>query len=262
MSRNDDTEQTDMTLQRYLITIEYDGSGLVGWQRQDNGPSVQEYLEEAAAKLCNQPTTIQGSGRTDAGVHAHAQAAHLDVPASLSARSVMLGLNSWLQTDQVSVLSAQPVHADFKARFDAVKRRYWYRILDRATPSALDRNRVWHTRTPLDAEAMAQAASYLVGRHDFTSFRASLCQANSPVRTLDRLDIMRAGDEIHLFAEARSFLHHQIRNFAGSLVQVGNGKWRPEKIKQILEAKDRSAAGPTAPPQGLYLMHIDYQNLD
>ena len=249
---------TAPSLQRFLITIEYDGAGLVGWQRQDNGPSVQQYLEQAAAQLCSQPTPIQGSGRTDAGVHATGQAAHLDVPAHLDARAVRMGLNAWLKTDQIAVLSARLVDNNFNARFDAVKRYYCYRILDRATPSALDRHRVWHHTKALDHQAMMQAAQHLVGHHDFSSFRASLCQARSPVRTLDRLDVMRVADEVHIIAEARSFLHHQIRNFAGSLVKVGSGKWPPEKMAEILAYKDRSKAGPTAPPHGLYLTKIDY----
>ncbi len=245
-------------LQRYLITVEYDGTGLVGWQRQDNGPSVQQFLEQAAAKLCNQPTAIQGSGRTDAGVHATGQAAHLDVPAHLDSRAVRMGLNAWLQSKQIAVLSAQAVSTDFNARFDAKKRYYCYRILDRATPSALDRHRVWHHKTALDHTAMHDAAQHLVGRHDFTSFRASLCQAQSPVRTLDALKVIRVGEEVHILAEARSFLHHQIRNFAGSLSFVGSGKWTAEHIAEILAQKDRSKAGPTAPPHGLYLTRINY----
>ena len=250
--------KTSPALQRMLITIEYDGTGLVGWQRQDNGPSVQAYLEAAAKKLTNQPTPIQGSGRTDAGVHACAQAAHLDVPASLNSYAVVNGLNAWLETRQISVLSAQPVEAEFHARFDATERGYLYRILDRPIPASLRRQHVWHHRRKLDVEAMNEAAQQLVGQHDFTSFRATGCQANSPMRTLDSLSVSRAGDEVHIRARARSFLYHQVRNFTGTLALVGTGKWTPEDVKTALEAKDRAKAGPTAPPHGLYLTDIIY----
>ena len=245
-------------LTRYLIRIEYDGTGLVGWQRQDNGPSVQQFLEEAAEKLTGQPTAIQGSGRTDSGVHALGQAAHLDVPAHFDNRAVMRGLNAWLRSDQIAVLSAEQVGDEFNARFDAIERRYLYRILDRPVPSAINRHRLWHHKVPLDETAMHQAAQHLVGRHDFTSFRATQCQANSPVRTVDALTVSREGDEIHIIAIARSFLHHQIRNFAGSLSLVGRGKWTESDLKAALEACDRSAAGQTAPAHGLYLTDILY----
>ncbi len=245
-------------LQRMLITIEYDGTGLIGWQRQNNGPSVQAYLEAAAKKLTNQATPIQGSGRTDAGVHACAQAAHLDVPPSFSSSAVVNGLNAWLETSQISVLSAQPVMSEFHARFDAVEREYLYRILDRRIPTSLRRQHVWHHRRKLDVEAMNKAAEQLIGQHDFTSFRATGCQANSPMRTLDSLSVCRAGDEVHIRARARSFLYHQVRNFTGTLALVGAGKWTPEDVKTALEAKDRSKAGPAAPPHGLYLTNIVY----
>jgi tRNA pseudouridine38-40 synthase len=245
-------------LTRYLIRIEYDGTGLVGWQRQDNGPSVQQFLEDSAEKLTGQPTAIQGSGRTDSGVHALGQAAQLDVPAHLDNRAVMRGLNAWLRSDQIAVLSAEQVGDEFNARFDAIERRYLYRILDRPVPSAINRHRLWHHKVPLDETAMHQAAQHLVGRHDFTSFRATQCQANSPVRTVDALTVSREGDEIHIIAIARSFLHHQIRNFAGSLSLVGRGKWTESDLKAALEACDRSAAGQTAPAHGLYLTDILY----
>ena len=248
----------DMPMQRMLITIEYDGTGLVGWQRQNNGPSVQAYLEAAAEKLTNQKTAIQGSGRTDAGVHATAQAAHLDVPASLNSFAVVNGLNAWLETGQISVLSARPVHQDFNARFDATDRGYLYRILDRRTPSSLRRQQLWHHRTTLDVEAMHEAAQRLVGQHDFTSFRATGCQANSPLRTLNSLTVSREGDEVHIKARARSFLYHQVRNFTGTLALVGTGKWQADDVSAALAAKDRTKAGPTAPPQGLYLTDIIY----
>ena len=249
---------SEIPMRRILITIEYDGTGLVGWQRQNNGPSVQAYLEAAAEKLTNRETPIQGSGRTDAGVHATAQAAHLDVPASLNNFAVVNGLNALLENDQISVLSAHPVGTDFNARFDAIDRGYLYRILDRRTPSSLRRHQLWHHRTPLDVQAMHEAAQQLVGHHDFTSFRATGCQANSPLRTLNSLSVSREGDEVHIRARARSFLYHQVRNFTGTLALVGAGKWQPEDIRAALAAKDRGKAGPTAPPQGLYLTDIVY----
>ena len=246
-------------LQRMLIRIEYDGTGLVGWQRQDNGPSVQAFLEDAAKKLTTRSTPVQGSGRTDAGVHATGQAAHLDVPTHLTATDVMRGLNALLETEQISVVLAQPVTAAFNARFDAVQRSYLYRILARPAPSALRRNAVWHHRAKLDAIAMHEAAQTLIGKFDFSSFRAAGCQAASPIRTMDYLSVLQADDEIHITAKARSFLYHQIRNITGSLVQVGMGKWDVAAFTRIRDAKDRAEAGPTAPPQGLYLTHIDYK---
>ena len=234
---------------RMLITIEYDGTGLVGWQTQSTGPSVQEYLEAAAKKLTGADTLVYGAGRTDAGVHATGQTAHLDVPDKLDARAVMRGLNAWLKTDQICVLSARAVDTDFHARFDATERRYLYR------------HRVWYQKKPLDVAAMKAAAPYLIGKHDFTSFRATACQADSPLRTLDRLEVTAVGNEIHITAAARSFLHHQIRNIAGSLVQVGLGKWPAEKMGTVLDARDRQAAGPTAPAHGLYFTGVDYARL-
>jgi len=247
---------------RMLITIEYDGTGLVGWQTQSTGPSVQEYLEAAAKKLTGMDTLVYGAGRTDAGVHATAQAAHLDVPDKLDARAVMRGLNAWLKTDQICVLSARPVDDGFHARFDARERRYLYRVYSAQVAPALERQRVWYQKRPLDIEAMQKAATYLLGKHDFTSFRATACQADSPVRTLDKLELTQTGDEIHITAAARSFLHHQIRNITGSLVQVGLGKWPAEKMRDVLVACDRKEAGPTAPAHGLYLTGVDYDELD
>ena len=245
-------------MRRMLITIEYDGTDLVGWQTQDTGPTVQAHLEAAAARLTGQDTAIYGAGRTDSGVHATGQAAHLDVPDRFDERAVMRGLNALLDTPQIRVLSARSVPDAFHARFDAVERAYLYRLICQPCAPALDRFRVWHHRRMLDWQAMAQAAQHLTGRHDFTSFRATACQAESPVRTLDQLDVAQIGSEIHITASARSFLHHQIRNITGSLVQVGLGKWAPEKMAEILAACDRRAAGPTAPPHGLYLTRVSY----
>ena len=247
--------------QRMLITIEYDGHQLVGWQSQENNPSVQGFLEAAAKKLTTEPTFVYGAGRTDAGVHATAQAAHLDVPKHLDERAVLMGLNSWLQTKQISVLSARAVAADFHARFDARERGYLYRISERMIPSAIDRHRVWNHRGDLDTRAMHEAAQILIGKHDFSSFRATGCQAASPIRTLDELSVTRTDTEIHIRARARSFLHHQIRNFAGSLVRVGTGKWTAQDLARVLAAKDRTQAGQTAPAHALYLTSVRYPDL-
>ena len=245
-------------MRRILITIEYDGGPFHGWQRQVNGRTVQQVLEEAAHQLTGQETLVQAAGRTDAGVHASGQAAHLDVPEKFDAERVMAALNALVGQQPVSVIAAREVPADFHARFSATGRRYLYRILPRRQPPALDLGRVWHHKTALDTDAMKCAADMLIGRHDFTSFRATHCQADSPVRTLDTLDVASAGAEIHIHAAARSFLHHQVRNMVGTLALVGAGKWHPEQVAAALAACDRSAAGPTAPPEGLYLTAVSY----
>ena len=244
---------------RYFITIEYDGGGYVGWQRQNNGPSIQEHLETAASAILGQRQEVlmQGAGRTDAGVHATGQVAHCDLPSGFAEAQLPLALNAHLPSD-IRVISARQVPDDAHARFDAIGRSYRYRIFPRKIASALLAGRVWHFPYPLDIEAMAEAAKRLIGKHDFTSFRATGCQANSPVRTLNSLSVIRSDDEIHIRAHARSFLYHQIRNFAGSLALVGAGKWQAEDIRIVLEACDRTKAGPTAPPQGLYLTEIEY----
>lgn len=246
---------------RILITIEYDGAPFVGWQRQDNGASVQAALEAAAEAFIGAPTPITGAGRTDSGVHATGQAAHLDVPKKFDANRVMQALNAHLGAVPVTVHSAREVPATLHARFSATGRRYLYRILPQRQKPALDLGRVWHHRKSLDSERMHAAAQILVGRHDFTSFRASQCQASSPVRTVDRLSVQRVGDEIHLQAEARSFLHHQVRNIIGTLALVGIGKWDIADLQQALAACNRATAGPTAPPWGLYLVGVDYADL-
>ena len=241
-----------------LLRIEYDGTPFVGWQTQENGNSIQKELEVAAQKLIGEPTHIQGAGRTDSGVHAVGQAAHLDVPLNYSTHSVMMGLNSYLKGLPISVLSATKVGGKFNARFDAIERHYLYRILIRRAPPSLNAFRVWHLKNELDYEAMNIAAEYLVGKHDFTSFRAAACQAKSPVKTLTDLRISKVEDEIHIEAYARSFLHHQVRNIVGTLKLVGEGKWDRTDILSALAARDRSAAGPTAPATGLYLMAVIY----
>ena len=243
---------------RYKLTIEYDGTGLVGWQRQPAGISVQASLEEAVAKFCGERVTVHGAGRTDAGVHALAQVAHLDLAREHDPETIRGALNYHLRPAPISVLAAEPVAADFDARRSAIGRVYRYRILNRRPPPMLDRMRVWHVSPPLDVAAMQEGARRLVGKHDFSTFRDSLCQAKSPVKTLDALEVSRAGEEIHIEARARSFLHHQVRNMAGTLKLVGLGQWSPDDVARALDAKDRRAGGPTAPAAGLYLVAVTY----
>src|SRR3984885_6710217 len=243
---------------RYRITLEYDGTPFVGWQRQDNGASVQGALEAAIEKLSGERVTVTGAGRTDAGVHALGQVAHFDLVKEFEPGKVRDALNYHLRPDPVSVLEAAIADSEFHARFSAAGRHYLFRILNRRSPPALEDGRVWHISPKLDAEAMHAAAQMLVGQHDFTTFRAAECQAQSPVKTLDRLDVSQRADEIHIEASARSFLHHQIRSFAGSLKLVGEGKWQPRDVAAALAARDRSRCGPVAPPDGLYLVKVDY----
>ena len=243
---------------RYKITVEYDGGGFVGWQRQANGPSVQAALEEAIRRFCGETVLVEGAGRTDAGVHALGQVAHFDLAKHTTADTVMKAVNFHLKPAPVAVLAAEAVADDFHARFSATKRTYLYRIVNRRAPLALQRGHAWFVPQPLDAEAMHRIEQLLVGRHDFTSFRASECQAQSPVKTLDLLSVVRAGEAIDLRAAARSFLHHQVRNFVGSLKLVGEGRWTAGDLRRALEARDRAAAGPTAPACGLYLTEVNY----
>ena len=243
---------------RYKLTLEYDGTGLVGWQRQPNGVSVQGALEDAVEKFCGERVTVHGAGRTDAGVHALAQCAHLDLTREAPTETIRSALNHHLRPATISVLAVEPVAGDFHARLSATLRVYRYRILNRRPPPMLDRMRVWHVAPPLDVAAMQKGAQHLVGRHDFSTFRDSLCQAKSPIRTLDTLDVTRVGEEIHIEARARSFLHHQVRNMAGTLKLVGLGQWSPDDVATALEARDRRAGGPTAPAEGLYLVEIQY----
>jgi tRNA pseudouridine38-40 synthase len=243
---------------RYRLTLEYDGAPFVGWQRQDNGASVQGALEAAIEKLSGERVTVTGAGRTDAGVHALGQVAHFDLVKEFEPGKVRDALNHHLRPDPVSVLEAAVTDGEFHARFSATGRHYLFRILNRRSPPALENGRVWPVSPRLNAEAMHMAAQYLVGQHDFTTFRAAECQAQSPVKTLDRLDVSRRADEIHIEASARSFLHHQIRSFAGTLKLVGEGKWTPLDVKKALDARDRSACGPVSPPEGLYLVKVDY----
>ena len=243
---------------RYKLTIEYDGRPYVGWQRQENGRSVQQAIEEAVAGFSGETVTVKGAGRTDSGVHALGQVAHIDLTRDWPADTVRDALNAHLKPETVAILAAEAVAADFDARFSAVRRHYLYRLLDRRAPPVIDRGRVWWVSQRLDAEAMHQAAQALVGKHDFTTFRSSECQAKSPVKTLDRLDVSRAGDEIVVRAEARSFLHNQVRSMVGTLKKVGDGKWPVSAVAEALEAADRTRSGPVAPPDGLYLVKVDY----
>ena len=245
---------------RYKLTIEYDGTSLLGWQRQLDGPSVQQYLEEILAKLNGFHQEIVSAGRTDAGVHALGQVAHIDLKRDMEPWKIREAFNGNLQAAEIpiSVLDVTPVDDSFNARFSARKRAYIYRILNRRAPSPLLRNRVWWVPRPLNIELMRQGARHLLGHHDFSSFRAAACQAKSPIKTLDKLDISTQGEEIIFYVEAKSFLHHQVRNFVGTLKLVGEGRLSPDDIKHILAAKDRSAAGPTAPASGLYLAKVEY----
>jgi tRNA pseudouridine38-40 synthase len=244
---------------RYKLTIEYDGTGLVGWQRQANGVSVQEALETAFERFCGERLTVFGAGRTDAGVHALAQVAHVDLAREMDLETIRGAINHYLRPHAISILDVVPAPPGFDARLSAKSRRYLYRILNRRAPPALERGRVWHVAPPLDAEAMQAGARHLVGHHDFSTFRDSLCQAKSPVKTLDVLDVTQHGEEIRIAARARSFLHHQVRNMAGTLKLVGLGQWRPEDVATALAARDRRAGGPTAPAEGLALVAIDYR---
>jgi len=245
---------------RYKLTIEYDGRGLVGWQRQANGLSVQEALETAVAEFCGESVTVHGAGRTDAGVHALAQTAHLDLKRSAVPEVLRSAINHYLRPHAISVLAAERVHDEFDARLSAIGRIYLYRILNRRAPPALERGRVWQVSPPLDLDAMRDGARHLVGHHDFSTFRDSLCQARSPLKTLDALEVAHDGGEIHITARARSFLHHQVRNMVGTLKLVGLGRWHPDDVARALAARDRRAGGPTAPAEGLYLVEIRYSD--
>ncbi len=243
---------------RYKLTIEYDGSPFSGWQVQAQQASVQGVLEQALARICGAAVMVHGAGRTDAGVHATGQVAHVDLEKEWSTFELRNAINGNVRPHPVSVLEAEKVDENFHARFSATRRHYLYRILNRRAPPALERGHVWWLPVDLDADAMHEAAQVLVGWHDFTTFRSAACQAKSPEKTLDRLDVMRFDDTIEIRAEARSFLHHQVRSMVGSLRLVGDGKWRARELKRALDVKDRTACGPMAPPDGLYLLRVDY----
>lgn len=247
---------------RYKLVVEYDGTPYKGWQLQTNGPSVQEAVERAIRRFANHDIRIHCAGRTDSGVHATHQVIHVDLDKVWPSDTVRDATNAHLKGHPIAILSAALVPDSFNARMSAVKRHYLFRILNRRSPPALDANRVWHVAWQLDANAMHEAAKSLVGRHDFTTFRAAECQASGPLRTLDRLDVERIGDEVRIFASARSFLHHQVRSMVGTLERVGAGKWAIEDVKAALDARDRQRCGPMAPSAGLYLIGVDYPSHD
>ncbi len=243
---------------RWRLTIEFDGGPFMGWQRQDHGPSVQQALEEAIHRMTGELTAVHAAGRTDAGVHALAMAAHADIAKTLTEHRLREGLNALVRPHPISVLAVEQVADDWHARFSCIGRKYLYRILNRRAPSGLDRGRVWHVPVQLDAEAMAEGAAMLVGQHDFTTFRSVHCQSESPVKTLDRLEVTRMGEEIHVEAAARSFLHHQVRSMVGCLALVGRGQWQPDDMRRALEARDRAELGLNAPSEGLYFVEAVY----
>ena len=243
---------------RYRLTIEYDGRGYAGWQRQENGPSIQAALEESIFRLSAQRVTVTGAGRTDAGVHARGQVAHFDLTRAFPADTIRDALNAHLRPQPIAVLDAELAPSDFHARFSAISRSYGYRMLCRRAPPALEAGRVWHVGRRLDADAMREGARLLIGQHDFTTFRAAECQAQSPVKTLDFFEVREQDSEICFMVSARSFLHHQVRSMVGTLKIVGEGKFKPEHVARVLAARDRSACGPVAPPEGLTLVRVDY----
>lgn len=251
-----------MTLQRWKITLEYDGTDYYGFQLQPDGfATIQQRLEAALKAFCQQDIRIHVAGRTDAGVHALGQVCHFDLDygdRDLTGPNLAKAINAHLGKDKISILSAQPVSDAFHARFNAKNKLYRYQILNRAAPPTLDANQFWHRRKLLDEKTMHQAAQYLLGLHDFSSFRAAECQAKTPEKTLDRCDVTRIGDHVMIEVEGKSFLHHMVRNIAGTLCMVGDGKWTPQDVKTALEAKKREAGGPTAPAHGLIMMRVDY----
>jgi tRNA pseudouridine38-40 synthase len=258
---------------RYKLTIEYDGTSYAGWQKQTSQPSIQEAIGTALYKFSGVEAEVIGAGRTDAGVHAVGQVAHVDLPREYDPFRIMQGINFHLfnplatseddtfdvpPANRIAILKVEIVNDDFHARFSATRRHYLYRIVNRRARLALEAGRAWHVIETLDENAMREAAQLLLGTHDFTSFRDTECQAKSPVKTLEQLKIQRSGEELHIITNARSFLHHQVRIMVGTLAFVGKGKWQPGDVQKALEAKDRAKAGPTAPPDGLYLMGVDY----
>ncbi|MDB5555510.1 MAG: tRNA pseudouridine(38,39,40) synthase TruA [Rhizobium sp.] len=245
---------------RFRMLVEYDGTPYVGWQRQDNGHSVQGAIEKAIHSMTGEWISLRAAGRTDAGVHAYGQVCHVDLSREWKGQTLANGINAYLvaENEKVAIREAEAVPETFDARFSATKRHYLYRIISRPAPIAIEAMRAWHIKKPLDHEAMHAAAQMLVGYHDFTTFRSVRCQARNPARTMDRVDVSRTGELVEIRASAQSFLHNQIRSFAGTLKMVGEGKWTPQDVKDALEAKDRTRCGPVAPPHGLYFMKVDY----
>ncbi|NKB15825.1 MAG: tRNA pseudouridine(38-40) synthase TruA [Sphingomonadales bacterium] len=245
---------------RFALTLEFDGTPFVGLQRQSNGPSVQQNIEDALHRITGENATLHSAGRTDAGVHALGMRSHVDLDKDIAAFRLMEALNAHLRPDPIAVTACEQVPDDWHARFSCTGRRYLYRIANRRAPLALQRDRAWQVATPLDAEAMHRAAQVLVGRHDFTTFRSVHCQAADPVKSLDLLDVERVGDEVHIHAAARSFLHHQVRSMVGCLKLVGTGTWDAARLAAALAACDRAALGLNAPAQGLYFVEATYPN--
>jgi tRNA pseudouridine38-40 synthase len=245
-------------MQRFKLTIEYDGRPFVGWQRQENGPSVQHALEQAVFAVTQAETIVYGCGRTDAGVHAEGQVAHVDIAKALAAFRLQEALNAHLRPAPVAVVACEPATPDFHARFDCTGRRYRYDIINRRAPLTWQSGLAWHVARPLDADAMHEAAQILVGRHDFTTFRSVHCQSASPLKTLDQLEVVRSGDRIAIHAAARSFLHHQVRSMVGCLKLVGDGSWSADDLRHALDAADRTALGLNAPPDGLFFAAAHY----
>lgn len=243
---------------RFALTVEFDGRPFMGWQRQAHGPSVQVAIEQAAHAITGETVTVQAAGRTDAGVHAIGMRAHLDIDRAITPFRLMEALNAKVRPAPVAILTCDVVPDDWHARFSCTARHYEYRIITRRAPLTFENGLAWRVPTPLDADAMAHGAARLVGRHDFTTFRSAHCQADSPLRTLDRLDVMQEGERISVFASARSFLHHQVRSMVGCLALVGQGKWSAEDLQAALEARDRAKLGLNAPPDGLYFLRADY----
>lgn len=243
---------------RFRLTMEYDGQPFMGWQRQDHGPSVQAAIETAVTKVTGEERTVHAAGRTDAGVHALAMEAHVDIEKAITPFRLMEALNAQLRPAPIAILACRKVADDWHARFSCIGRAYRYVIINRRSPLTLEAGRAWRIARPLDEKAMSAAALSLVGRHDFTTFRSIQCQADSPVRTLDRLEVTRDGDRVSIAAEARSFLHHQVRSMAGCLALVGLGDWPTERIAEALAARDRSALGLNAPAEGLYFRQAIY----
>ncbi len=244
---------------RFAFTIEFDGSPYMGLQRQSHGPSVQQSIEEAVAAITGEDARIHAAGRTDTGVHALAMRAHVDVEKDIDAFRLMEGVNAKLRPEPIAITNCDVVPDDWHARFSCIGRSYVYRIVNRRAPLTLDRGKAWQVAKPLDHEAMHEAAGHLVGRHDFTTFRSVHCQAQSPLKTLDRLDVEREGEEIRIHAAARSFLHHQVRSMVGCLALVGLGRWEPDEVRRALEARERQALGLNAPPDGLYFVEATYE---
>ena len=243
---------------RWRLTVEYDGGPFLGWQRQSQGATIQSTIEDAIKGMTGETATVHGAGRTDTGVHALAMEAHADIAKPLTAQRLREGLNALVRPAPVTILAAEPVADDWHARFSCTGRRYLYRLLDRRPPPAIERGRVWHIPVPLDPAAMREGAAVLVGHHDFTTFRSAHCQSASPLKTLNTLTIERVGDELHVRAAARSFLHHQVRSMVGCLMLVGRGQWTSADMSEALTARDRTALGLNAPPHGLYFVSASY----